>query len=138
MFSSLFQLQQNRIDGEKTVIQNPTEAQRKEHDKFDFELHEVYAIDVLISTGEGQGRERDTKITVYKKTDETYMLKMKNSREFFSQATKKFGPMPFTIRALENETKARMGVVECVTHRLVEPFQVLYEKDGKLNAHEIM
>ena len=131
MFASLFQLQQNRIDGEKTVIQNPTEAQRKEHDKFDFELHEVYAIDVLISTGEGQGRERDTKITVYKKTDETYMLKMKNSREFFSQAAKKFGTMPFTLRAFENETKARMGVVECVTHRLVEPFQVLYEKEGE-------
>jgi hypothetical protein len=46
---------------------------------------QVYAIDVLITTGEGQGREKDTKITVYKKTDETYMLKMKNSREFFSQ-----------------------------------------------------
>jgi hypothetical protein len=39
------------IDGEKTIIQNPTEAQRKEHDKFDFEMHEVYAIDVLISSG---------------------------------------------------------------------------------------
>jgi len=125
------QLEQNKIDGEKTVIQNPTEAQRKEHEKYDFELHEVYAIDVLITTGEGQGREKDTKITVYKKTDETYMLKMKNSREFFSQASKKFGSMPFTLRAFENETKARMGVVECVTHRLVEPFQVLYEKDGE-------
>jgi hypothetical protein len=41
--------------------------------------------------------------------------------------------MPFTLRAFENETKARMGVVECVTHRLVEPFQVLYEKDGKFS-----
>ena len=39
------------IDGEKTIIQNPTEAQRKEHEKFDFEMHEVYAIDVLISSG---------------------------------------------------------------------------------------
>ena len=45
------QLQQNRIDGEKTIIQNPSEAQRKEHDKFEFELHEVYAVDVLISSG---------------------------------------------------------------------------------------
>ena len=50
------QLNQNVIDGEKTIIQNPTEAQRKEHEKFDFEMHEVYAIDVLISTGEGHGR----------------------------------------------------------------------------------
>ncbi len=78
-----------------------------------------------------QGREKDAKITVYKKTDETYMLKMKHSREFFSSVNKKFGTMPFTLRAMENETKAKMGVVECVTHKLVEPFQVLYEKEGK-------
>lgn len=50
------QLKQFRIDGEKSIIQNPTEAQRKEHDKCEFELHEVYAIDVLISTGEGKVR----------------------------------------------------------------------------------
>lgn len=125
------QLEQNRIDGEKTIIQNPSEAQRKEHDKYDFELHEVYAVDVLISTGEGQGREKDTKVTVYKKTDETYMLKMKNSREFYSAVQKRFGLMPFTLRQMDNETKAKMGVVECVTHKLVEPFQVLYEKEGE-------
>ena len=78
-----------------------------------------------------QGKEKDSKVTVYKKTNETYMLKMKNSREFFSTVSKKFGTMPFTLRALENETKAKMGVVECVTHKLIEPFQVLYEKEGK-------
>lgn len=128
------QLLQNTIDGEKTIIQNPTEVQRKEHDKFDFALHEVYAIDVLISTGEGQGREKEAKVTVYKKTDETYMLKMKNSREFFSQVTKKHGLMPFTLRSMESETKAKMGVVECVTHKLIEPFQVLYEKDDQVVA----
>ena len=81
------QLEQNRIDGEKTIIQvglnkerkkcnwipfqNPSEAQRKEHDKFEFALHEVYAVDVLISSGEGQGREKDAKITIYKKTEDT-------------------------------------------------------------------
>lgn len=129
------QLQQNTIDGEKTIIQNPNEAQRKEHDKYEFELHEVYAVDVLISTGEGQGREKDAKVTVYKKTNETYMLKMKNSREFFSTVSKKFGTMPFNLRdAMESETKGKMGVVECVTHKLVEPFQVLYEKDGEMVA----
>ena len=125
------QLNQNVIDGEKTIIQNPTEAQRKEHEKFDFEMHEVYAIDVLISSGEGHGKEKDAKISIYKKTDETYMLKMKNSREFFTAVNKKFGPMPFNLRSFESETKAKMGVVECVTHKLVVPFQVLYEKEGK-------
>lgn len=125
------QLNQNVIDGEKTIIQNPTEAQRKEHEKFDFELHEVYAIDVLISSGDGHGKEKDAKIAIYKKTDETYMLKMKNSREFFTSVNKKFGAMPFNLRSLESETKAKMGVVECVTHKLVVPFQVLYEKEGE-------
>lgn len=48
------QLKQFRIDGEKSIIQNPTEAQKKDHEKCEFDLHEVYAIDVLISTGEGK------------------------------------------------------------------------------------
>merc|ERR1712045_317302 len=30
----------------------------------------------------------------------------------------------------EDEKKARMGVVECVHHRLIEPFQVLFDKEG--------
>merc|ERR1711881_139899 len=124
------QLEQNRIDGEKTIIQNPSEAQRKEHEKFEFSVHEVYAVDVLITSGEGLGRERDAKITVYKKTDDTYMLKMKTSREFYSKVSKQFGPMPFNIRNMEDEKKARMGVVEGVTHRLIEPFQVLFDKEG--------
>ena len=125
------QLEQNRIDGEKTIIQNPSEAQRKEHEKFEFSVHEVYAVDVLITSGEGLGREKDAKITVYKKTDDTYMLKMKTSREFYSKVSKQFGPMPFNIRNMEDEKKARMGVVECVTHRLIEPFQVLFDKEGE-------
>merc|ERR1712112_697348 len=124
------QLEQNRIDGEKTIIQNPSEAQRKEHDKFEFALHEVYAVDVLISSGEGQGREKDAKITIYKKTEDTYMLKMKTSREFFSKVSKQFGTMPFNLRSMDDEKKARMGVHECVTHKLIDPFQVLYDKEG--------
>jgi len=47
------QLKQFEIDGEKSIIQNPNEIQRKEHEKSTFELHEVYAIDVLVSSGEG-------------------------------------------------------------------------------------
>ncbi|KFM70392.1 Proliferation-associated protein 2G4, partial [Stegodyphus mimosarum] len=128
------QLKQFRIDGEKSIIQNPTEAQRKEHEKCEFELHEVYAIDVLVSTGEGKGREMDTRTTVFKKTDEVYQLKMKASRAFFSEVDKRFGNMPFTLRSFEDEKKARMGVVECVNHKLVEPFTVLYEKEGEYVA----
>lgn len=47
------QLKQFKIDGEKTIIQNPNDAQKKEHERFEFNTHEVYAMDVLVSTGEG-------------------------------------------------------------------------------------
>lgn len=128
------QLKQFKIDGEKTIIQNPTIAQKKEHEKCEFEKYEVYAMDVLVSTGEGLGKELDTKVSIYKKTEENYLLKLKASRAFYVEVKKKYGPMPFNLRNFEEEAKAKMGVHECVTHKLVEPFQVLYEKHNEIVA----
>ena len=48
------------------------------------------------------------------------------------QVKKKYGNMPFNLRNFEEEARAKMGVVECVAHKLIEPFQVLYEKHSKL------
>ena len=30
----------------------------------------------------------------------------------------------------EHEVKAKMGSTECITHRVLNPFPVLFEKDG--------
>lgn len=81
-----------------------------------------------------KGREVDAKTTVFKKTDDVYQLKLKHSRAFYADAEKKFGLMPFTLRAFEDEKKAKLGVVECIKHRLMDPFNVLYEKDDELVA----
>uniref|UniRef100_A0A4W3HRQ3 Proliferation-associated 2G4 n=1 Tax=Callorhinchus milii TaxID=7868 RepID=A0A4W3HRQ3_CALMI len=129
------QLKQHVIDGEKTIIQNPTDQQKKDHEKAEFEVHEVYAIDVLISTGEGKAKDAGQRTTVYKR-DPTiqYGLKMKTSRAFFSEVERRFDAMPYTLRAFEDEKKARMGVVECAKHKLLQPFNVLYEKEGEFVA----
>lgn len=124
------ELNQFRIDGQKTIIQNPTEAQRKEHEKFEIGEYEVYAMDVLVSTGTGVGREQDTRVSIFKKTDEIYQLKLKASRTFYADVVKKFGPMPFNLRNFEDEKQAKLGITECVTRKLLNPFQVLYEKPG--------
>jgi len=128
------QLQQNIIDGDKTIIQNPSEAQGKDHKKCEFELHEVYGVDVLISSGDGKAKEHETRTTVYKRTDLQYALKMKASRAFYSEVCNKFTMMPFTLRAFEDEKKARLGVGECTNHELLTPYPVLYEKDGEYVA----
>ncbi|XP_003391218.3 PREDICTED: proliferation-associated protein 2G4-like [Amphimedon queenslandica] len=59
---------------------------------------------------------------------------MKSSRAFFSEVCSKFDVMPFSLRSFEEEGKARMGVVECTNHNLLEPFHVLYEKEGEFVA----
>jgi len=129
------QLKQHIIDGEKTIIQNPSDQQRKDHDKAEFEVHEVYAIDVLISTGEGKARDAGLRTTIYKRDpSKQYGLKIKTSRTLFSEVERRFDTMPFTLRAFEDEGKARLGVVECAKHELLQPFSVLHEKEGEFVA----
>uniref|UniRef100_A0A4W4E0L0 Peptidase M24 domain-containing protein n=1 Tax=Electrophorus electricus TaxID=8005 RepID=A0A4W4E0L0_ELEEL len=129
------QLKQHVIDGEKTIIQNPTDQQRKDHEKAEFEVHEVYAVDVLISTGEGKARDGGQRTTIYKRDpSKQYGLKMKTSRMFFSEVERRFDAMPFTLRAFEDEGKACLGVVECAKHELLQPFSVLHEKEGEYVA----
>jgi len=129
-----YQISRGIIDGEKKIYQNPTEIQRREIEKQEFALHEVYAVDVLISSGEGKPRETDIRTTVYKKKDFIYQLRMKSSRVFLSEVEKRFSLMPFTLRHFEDEKRARMGVIECAKHDLVEPYPVYQEKDGEFVA----
>ncbi|XP_074354380.1 ERBB-3 BINDING PROTEIN 1-like [Apium graveolens] len=59
---------------------------------------------------------------------------MKASSFIFSEISQKFPIMPFTARALE-EKRARLGLVECVNHDLLQPYPVLHEKPGDYVAH---
>ena len=107
----------------------------------EFAVNEVYAIDMLISTGDGKSRDMDFRTTIYKREpDQVYQLKMKASRgnkvgvwnkntnlalAVFSEVEKKFDTMCFNLRALADEKKAKMGINECVNHGLITPFPVL-------------
>ncbi|XP_074270713.1 ERBB-3 BINDING PROTEIN 1-like [Silene latifolia] len=128
------QLKQFVIDGNKVVLSVASPEMRV--DEAEFEENEVYAVDILASTGEGKPRMLDEKqTTIYKRAvDKNYHLKMKASRFIFSEINQKFPIMPFTARALE-EKRARLGLVECVTHDLLQPYPVLHEKNGEFVAH---
>ncbi|XP_010920808.1 ERBB-3 BINDING PROTEIN 1 isoform X1 [Elaeis guineensis] len=128
------QLKQFVIDGNKIIISVSNPETRV--DDAEFEENEVYAIDIVTSTGEGKPKLLDEKhTTIYKRAvDKNYHLKMKASRFIFSEINQKFPIMPFTARALE-EKRARLGLVECVNHELLQPYPVLHEKPGDLVAH---
>uniref|UniRef100_A0AAQ4P7R9 Proliferation-associated 2G4, a n=1 Tax=Gasterosteus aculeatus aculeatus TaxID=481459 RepID=A0AAQ4P7R9_GASAC len=97
---------------------------RKDQEKAEFEVHEVYAVGVLISTGEGKAREGATRTTIFKRDpSKQYGLKMKTSRMFFSEVERRFDAA-LLLSAFKDEAKARLGVVECAQHEL------LHEKEG--------
>lgn len=128
------QLKQFVIDGNKVVLSVSSPDTRV--DDAEFEENEVYAIDIVTSTGDGKPKLLDEKqTTIYKRAvDKNYHLKMKSSRFIFSEINQKYPIMPFTARALE-EKRARLGLVECVNHDLLQPYPVLHEKPGDFVAH---
>eukprot|EP00258_Populus_trichocarpa_P027452 XP_024443471.1 ERBB-3 BINDING PROTEIN 1 [Populus trichocarpa] len=128
------QLKQFVIDGNKVILSVSNPDTRV--DDAEFEENEVYAVDIFTSTGEGKPKLLDEKTTtIYKRAvDKNYHLKMKSSRFIFSEINQKFPIMPFSARALE-EKRARLGLVECVNHDLLQPYPVLHEKPGDCVAH---
>ncbi|KAG0466522.1 hypothetical protein HPP92_017498 [Vanilla planifolia] len=128
------QMKQFVIDGNKVILSVGNPETRV--DDAEFEENEVYSVDIVTSTGEGKPKLIDEKqTTIYKRAvDKNYHLKIKASRFIFSEINQKFPIMPFSARALE-EKRARLGLVECVNHDLLQPYPVLHEKPGDLVAH---
>lgn len=85
------------------MLNKPTAEQGV--DENSFTDNEVYAIDILVSTGEGKPKILDEKeTTVYKRAlDREYQLKMKTSRALFSEINRKYPALPFTLRAIEDQ-----------------------------------
>jgi curved DNA binding protein len=121
------------IDGNKTIMNKSTPEQKV--DEIEFLENETYAIDIVMSTGEGRPKETELRTTVFKRAvDQNYQLKMKASRAIFSEINKTHPTMPFTLREFDEKT-GRLGVVECVKHELLQPYPVLHEKPGEFVAH---
>lgn len=96
---------------------------------------DVIGLDVYVSTGEGKPKESEFRTTVYKREiDMQYNLKIKSARAFFSEVNKRFPTLPFAIRAFEDSTMAKVGVIECTQHELLTSYPVLVEKPTEFVA----
>lgn len=127
------QMKKHVIDGNRTIIGCETPDEKV--DEFEFAANEVYCIDVVMSTGEGKGKEVEVRHTVYKRdVENTYSLKTQKARQFISEVNKRFPTLPFTLRAIEDEQVARVGVSESKRHGLLDEYPVLKERDGEIVA----
>lgn len=127
------QMKRHIIHGNKVIpIKENIEEKVEENE---FELNEVYCVDVMMSTGEGKGRATELRSTVFKRAVETnYVLKTQKARQFISEVNKKFPTLPFTLRAFEDEQMARVGVSEAKRHELLHEYPVLREREGETIA----
>jgi curved DNA binding protein len=127
------QMKRHVIDGNQCIISVDTADEKV--DEVTFEQNEVYCIDVVMSTGEGKTKETELRHTVFKRApDVNYMLKTAKARQFISEVNKRFPALPFSLRAIEDEQVARVGVSEAKRHELLEEYPVLKEKNDEIVA----
>ncbi|KAJ6184009.1 hypothetical protein N7519_005310 [Penicillium mononematosum] len=117
----------NEIEGEKKIILSPGNGVRGDGVP---EVGEVWGVEVGLSLGSGKVKNLDHRATLHRRTTTTYGLKRPSSRQTLSEVVKKFGTFPFSLRQLEDEKAAKVGVVECVRGGVLRQYEPAGETDG--------
>lgn len=127
----MHQMKRYVLDGVKEVALKTPTPEEEQLEKCTFEQNEVYAVDIAVSTGDGNARPGDTKTTIYKRNvDVQYSLKLQAARHLLAEVDKHFPTLPFTLRHLQDVRKAKLGIPECVSHGLLTPYASLHEHSG--------
>ena len=135
----MHQMKRYVLDGVKEIaLRAPSTEEIEKGEQLaecEFAQAEVYAVDIAMSTGDGNARPQALRTTVYKRNvEQQYQLKMKASRATLAEIDKKFPTLPFTLRHLEDIPKARLGLNECTAHGLLQPYPCLHDHSGQV-AH---
>jgi len=81
--------------------------------------------------GSGKIKTLENRPTLHRRTTLTYALKRPSSKKILNEAVKKFGVFPFSLRQLEDERDAKVGVVECVRGNVFRQYEVVGDKDSE-------
>ena len=119
--------ERNEIEGKKKIVLAPS----SEGGKGDGvpEVGDVWGIEMGVSLGTGKIKTLENRPTLHRRTTITYQLKRPSSRQTLSEIVKKFGTFPFSLRQLDDERAAKVGVVECVRSNVLRQYEVVADKD---------
>ena len=126
--TTCWQFERNEIEGKKKLIFAPSEGNRGDGLP---EIAEVWGLEIGVSLGTGKVKTISDRATLHRRTATTYGLKRPSSRATLSEIVKKFGTFPFSLRQLDDERAAKVGVVECVRGGVVRQYEVIGDKDGE-------
>lgn len=126
--------ERNEIEGKKKIVLAPGEGSKGEGIP---EVGEVWGVEMGVSLGSGKVKNLANRATLHRRTTLTYGLKRPSSRKILSEVVKKFGTFPFSLRQLEDERDARVGVVECVKGGVFRQYEVVGDKGGDAVARTL-
>jgi methionine aminopeptidase len=126
--TTIWLFDRNDIEGKKKIILSPGEGVKGEGLP---EAGEVWGVEIGVSLGTGKVKTLTNRPTLYRRTNTTYLLKRPSSRATLSEAVKKFGTFPFSLRQLDDERAAKTGVVECVRENVLRQYEVVADKDNE-------
>lgn len=118
----------NEIEGTKKIILTPS-ANSTRGDGIP-EVGEVWGVEVGLSLGTGKVKTLDHRATLHRRTTTTYGLKRPSSRQTLSEIVKKFGTFPFSLRQLDDEKAAKVGVLECVRSGVLRQYEPAGDADN--------
>ena len=126
-------LKKHVIDGNDVISSSAGDTKTEQ---YEFHIGDIFGLEIFVSTGTGKPKQSESRTTIFKRAVEnTYLLKSDKARGFLKQVNTKYPSLPFSLRAFEDETTARIGVKHCLDHQLLEPFNVVEEEKGELVAH---
>ncbi|KAL8731447.1 MAG: hypothetical protein Q9166_003422 [cf. Caloplaca sp. 2 TL-2023] len=120
--------ERNEIEGKKKIVLNPPDKEGKAEGIP--EVGDVWGVEIGVSQGAGKVKTLDQRPTLHRRTTITYQLKRPSSRQTLSEIVKKFGNFPFSLRQLDDERAAKVGVVECVRSNVLRQYEVVTDKDN--------
>lgn len=119
--------ERNEIEGKKKVVLAPADGSKGEGVP---EVGDVWGVEIGVSLGTGKIKTLENRPTLHRRTTITYGLKRPSSRQTLSEIVKKFGTFPFSLRQLDDERAAKVGVVECVRSNVLRQYEVVADKDA--------
>ncbi|CAD6505431.1 BgTH12-00922 [Blumeria graminis f. sp. triticale] len=123
-----WQFERNEIEGKKKIILAPGDGAKGEGVP---DVSDVWGVEVGVSLGSGKIKNLENRATLHRRTNLTYALRRPSSKKVLNEVVKRFGVFPFSLRQLEDERDAKVGVVECVRGNVFRQYEVVGDKDGE-------
>ncbi|PQE27744.1 hypothetical protein CJF31_00009978 [Rutstroemia sp. NJR-2017a BVV2] len=123
-----WQFERNEIEGKKKIILAPGDGSKGDGVP---EVGEVWGVEMGVSLGSGKIKNYENRPTLHRRTTLTYALKRPSSKHILNEVVKKFGTFPFSLRQLDSERDAKVGVVECVRGNVFRQYEVVGDKDNE-------